>query len=96
MQQENRVSKDEVWSIINLICYRHAKSSLQDFNMKTKISKKAFDSGNNLPSSWRRKKKNHGDMVQFGIIPQRFKQEVGRGQGRAAGHGKQEASRNAG
>lgn len=41
-------------------------------------------------------KKNHGDMVQFGIIPQRFKQEVGRGQGRAAGHGKQEASRNAG
>lgn len=41
-------------------------------------------------------KKNHRDMVQFGIIPQRFKQEVGRGQGRAAGHGKQEASRNAG
>lgn len=60
MQQENRVSKDEVWSIINLICYRHAKSSLQDFNMKTKISKKAFDSGNNLPSSWRRKKKSRG------------------------------------
>lgn len=35
-------------------------------------------------------------MVQFGVIPQRFKQEVGRGQGHAAGHGKQEASRNAG
>lgn len=41
-------------------------------------------------------KKNRGDVVQCGVIPQRFKQEVGRGQGHAARHEKQEASRNAG
>lgn len=35
-------------------------------------------------------------MIQFGVIPQRFKQEMGRGQGHAAGRGKQEASKKAG
>lgn len=62
--------------------------------MKIKVSKKAFDSGNN---QLEKEKKMTGTIVQFGVIPQRFKQEVGTGQGHhAAGHGKQEASSNAG
>lgn len=64
--------------------------------MKIKVSKKAFDSGNNLHSSCRSQKKIMWDMIQFGVIPQRFKQEMGRGQGHAAGRGKQEASKKAG
>lgn len=32
------------------------------------------------------KEKNHGDVVQFSLVPQRFKQEVGGEQEHAAKH----------
>lgn len=56
--------------------------------MKIKVSKKAFDNGNNLPNCLqvREGKKSHGDTVLFSLIAESFKWEAGGEEGQAAKH----------